>query len=494
MSKMKRGLCKRSVGAWLLAAFTLALVTALPCAASDTNPKARPPAVAGLFYPHGSEELRETVLTFLRKARGVDMPSKIRGLVSPHAGYVYSGIVAAAGYRQIHSSIKTVFLLGPSHRYPLRGASVAGVKAYRTPLGKVPVASLALTLKKLPLFESIPEAHEREHCLEVQLPFLQVKLRDFEIIPILMNRTDPEAVATTLAPHIGEDTLVVASSDLSHYYSYETAVTSDRICTSAISGGKFSDMPLCEACGKQAVLILMHIAKIKGWRGILIDYRNSGDTAGGKNRVVGYASIGFVDGKEVSGKMKQTLSAHDRKTLLKLARSAIEAKLVKGAKLEAPESPSAALTQERGCFVTLHKHGQLRGCIGTIEPVSSLVECVERNAQSAAFHDPRFSPLSAEELSAIDIEVSALTVPERLHFKDAEELKSKLEPNVHGVILSRGSNRSTFLPQVWKQLPDHEQFLEHLCLKGRMSPKAWQDPKTTVEVYQAEVFGEEDFN
>jgi AmmeMemoRadiSam system protein A len=102
--------------------------------------------------------------------------------------------------------------------------------------------------------------------------------------------------------------------------------------------------------------------------------------------------------------------------------------------------------------------------------------------------------LSAEELSAIDIEVSALTVPERLHFKDAEELKSKLEPNVHGVILSRGSNRSTFLPQVWKQLPDHEQFLEHLCLKGRMSPKAWQDPKTTVEVYQAEVFGEEDFN
>lgn len=465
---------------------------ASPCAADDPGAKVRAAAVAGMFYPGAPDDLRQMVRTFIKNARGVEMPAKIRALVSPHAGYIYSGIVAAAGYRQIDPSTKTVILLGPSHRAPLRGASIPEVQAYQTPLGNVSVAKLALTLRKLPSFESNPEAHEREHCLEVQLPFLQVMLKDFEIVPILTSGAAPEALAGILAPHIGKDTLVVASSDLSHYYSYETAVTLDRICTSAIAGCKFSDMPLCEACGKQAVLTLMHIARIKDWCGVLIDYKNSGDTAGSKNRVVGYASIGFVDRKEMS-RMKETPTTQDRKALLKLARSVIEAKLVKGARVERPDRPSPALTQEMGCFVTLHKHGQLRGCIGSIEPVSTLVECVERNAQSAAFYDPRFPALSAEELSEIDIEVSVLSVPERLSFKDGEDLKRKLKPNVHGVILSRGYNRSTFLPQVWKQLPDKEQFLEHLCLKGGMSPEAWREPETTVEVYQAEVFGEDDF-
>ena len=483
---------KKVLKVWLIIFLAFAWPAVLPYAAAEATQKVREPAVVGLFYPGRTEELRSTVQAFLSQARGVDTGQKLRGLVSPHAGYVYSGIVAASGYTQIDPDIKTVILLGPSHRYPLKGASIAPAKAYQTPLGKIPVAGLARTLQKLPLFGSIPEAHKQEHCLEVQLPFLQVKLKDFEIVPILTNDADPKALAASLAPHIGEDTLVVASSDLSHYYSYKRAVTLDRICNRAISGMSFSDMTLCEACGKQAVLTLMHIARIKGWGGVLIDYKNSGDTAGGKDRVVGYASIGFVDAKEVPRQMKSTLSAHDRKVLLKLARSAIEAKLVKGTKVEAPESPSPALTQQRGCFVTLHKRGQLRGCIGSIQPVSSLVECVEKNARNAAFHDPRFPSLNEGELSEIDIEVSALTVPEKLHFKDAEDLKSQLEPNVHGVIMSRGSRRSTFLPQVWKQLPDHEEFLEHLCLKGGMSPKAWQDLKTTVEVYMAEVFGEED--
>jgi len=454
--------------------------------------KVRLPAVAGMFYSSEFQELRDTILAFLKDARGVDMPGKIRGLVSPHAGYAYSGIVAAAGYRQIDPSTKTVMLLGPSHRVPLRGASIPDVDAYRTPLGEVRLARLASTLRELPFFDSVPEAHEREHSLEVQLPFLQVVLKDFQIVPILTNRSDPKALATILAPHVDRDTLVVASSDLSHYHSYETAVSLDRICTKAISDAKFSDMPLCEACGKHAVLTLMHIGEIKGWDARLIDYKNSGDTGGDKNRVVGYASIGFAERKEMSRTMKETLSAQDRKALLQLARSAIESKLLKGAKIERPETPPPALTKKGGCFVTLHKHGGLRGCIGTIEPVSSLVECVEGNARNAAFHDPRFPPLGAKELSDIDIEVSILSVPAKLCFEDGEDLKRQLEPLVHGVIISRGMQRSTFLPQVWKQLPDKEQFLEHLCLKGGMSPKSWQNPETKVEVYQAEVFGEED--
>jgi AmmeMemoRadiSam system protein B/AmmeMemoRadiSam system protein A len=485
--KMKR------LGALALSlAFIVGSGSKWSCASDHAGTEVRSPAVAGMFYPAEPEELRRSVLAFLEGARGVDMPGKIRGLVSPHAGYIYSGIVAAAGYRQIDPSIKTVILLGPSHRVPLRGASIPEVEAYRTPLGEVHLARLASTLRALPFFDSMPEAHAREHCLEVQLPFLQVVLKDFQIVPILTNHADPEALAAILAPHVVEDTLVVASSDLSHYHSYDTAVALDRICTKAISDAKFSDMPLCEACGKQAVLTLMHIAEIKGWRARLIDYKNSGDTGGDKNRVVGYASIGFVERKEMSRTMKETLSTQERKALLKLARSAIASKLLEDAKIERPETPSPALTKKGGCFVTLHKQGRLRGCIGTIEPVSSLVECVEENAQNAAFHDPRFPSLSVEELSEIDIEVSILSVPEKLGFEDGEDLKRQLEPLVHGVILSRGMHRSTFLPQVWKQLPDKEQFLEHLCVKGGMSATAWQDPETKVEVYQAEVFGEED--
>ncbi len=462
-------------------------------ASEHTGATLRPMAVAGQFYPKGPDELRQTVRSLLKSASGLKVGGKIRGLVSPHAGYIYSGIVAAAGYRQIDPSINTVILIGPSHHVLLRGASIPDVKAYQTPLGNVSLAKLASTIRKLPLFVPMPEAHEKEHCLEVQLPFLQVMLKDFQIVPILTNSADPKAVAAALADHIGEDTLVVASSDLSHYHSYESARSLDRICTDAITKSEFSSMPLCEACGKQAILTLMHIAKIKDWCPTLIDYRNSGDTAGEKGRVVGYASIAFVDRKEVSGKMNKAMSTEDRKALLTLARSAIEAKLVKGAKVKRPESLSPVLTSEKGCFVTLEKLGQLRGCIGTIEPVSSLVECVEENAQNAAFRDPRFPALTEEELQEIDIEVSVLSVPQRVSFKDGEDLKRKLEPMVHGVILSRGMHRSTFLPQVWKQLPDKEQFLEHLCLKGGMSPKAWQDPDTEVKVYQAEVFGEEDF-
>ena len=465
----------------------------VPLSVADDSPQGvRPTAVAGMFYPGKSDELRQMVDSLLNDAPGVKVPGKIRGLVSPHAGYIYSGIVAAAGYRQIDPSTRTVILLGPSHRVRLSDASIPEVQAYRTPLGDVRLAGLASTLRRLPGFQSVPEAHLKEHALEVQLPFLQVLLKDFEIVPILINSSDPKALATTLARHIDEDTLVVASSDLSHFYSYSTAMALDRICTTAISNGKIRDMTLCEACGKQAALTLMHIAQIKGWKGMLIDYRNSGDTAGNKNRVVGYASIGFVDGKEMTRNMNETLSTQDRGSLLRLARTAIEARLLEGAEIERPSKTASILNEMRGCFVTLHKRGQLRGCIGTIEPTCPLMECVEKNAKNAAFGDPRFPPLSVDELKEIDIEISVLSVPETLGFSDGEDLKRKLEPNVHGVILSRGMNRSTFLPQVWKQLPDKEKFLEHLCLKGGMSGKAWQEPATKVEVYRAQVFGELD--
>ena len=184
------------------------------------------------------------------------------------------------------------------------------------------------------------------------------------------------------------------------------------------------------------------------------------------------------------------LTDKDRYALLRLARSAIDSELIKGHAIQRPEDLSAALTEKRGCFVTLHKEGALRGCIGTIEPEASLVNGVEENALNAAFRDPRFPPLSKEELPEIEIEVSVLTPPRVIEFSDEKDLKAKLKPDIHGVILSHGWQRSTFLPQVWKQLPDTEDFLGNLCQKAGLERTCWKDQGTTVKVYEAEYFSE----
>jgi AmmeMemoRadiSam system protein A len=185
-----------------------------------------------------------------------------------------------------------------------------------------------------------------------------------------------------------------------------------------------------------------------------------------------------------------TLTDEDRKSLLILARSVIESQLIAGTRIKRPEFNSPPLKEKRGCFVTLHKNEILRGCIGTIEPVRSLVHNVEENALQAAFKDPRFPPLERDELFAVDIEISVLTVPKLLDFEDGEDLKKKLLPGVHGVILSRKWRGATYLPQVWEQLRDKESFLEHLCQKAGMEETCWKDTETQVKIYQAEYFSE----
>lgn len=186
------------------------------------------------------------------------------------------------------------------------------------------------------------------------------------------------------------------------------------------------------------------------------------------------------------------LSDGDRKTLLKLARSTIKAALVKDGKVEKLETLTAPLKEKRGCFVTLHKRGALRGCIGTIEPSKSLYAGVEENAINSAFKDPRFPAMGEEELSDVDIEVSVLTVPEILEFENENELLEKLKPGVHGVILINGWHSATFLPQVWDQLPDKKDFLKHLCIKAGLGGNCWKDKDTVVKVYEAEYFAEKD--
>ncbi len=186
------------------------------------------------------------------------------------------------------------------------------------------------------------------------------------------------------------------------------------------------------------------------------------------------------------------LGGEDKVTLLKLARSVIKSALDKNVKAIRPETVTPELNEKKGCFVTLHKKGALRGCIGTIEPVKSLITAVEDNALNAAFRDPRFPSLTVNELSDVDLEISVLSSPTVLEYQDHEDLKNKLKPGVHGVILSNDWRSATFLPQVWEQLPDIEVFLGHLCQKAGMTDSCWMDKDIVIKIYEVEYFSEKD--
>ncbi len=248
----------------------------------------RRPAVSGSFYPAGRRELAELVDNFLGSAREFSFQGTLRALVCPHAGFVYSGSVAAVAYKQLfsrRSEFLKVLLFGPSHFVAFEGAVVSGYVEWETPFGKVKTLEVG--------FPEFYPAHLDEHSLEVQLPFLQRVLKDFTINPVVVGDMKPKDLADSIAPLIDDKTLVVASSDLSHYHSYKKAVALDSVANKAIPSLDFDAVDEIEACGKTTIIALMHLAKRFGWKGHFLDYKNSGDTAGDKLRVVGYGAYAF---------------------------------------------------------------------------------------------------------------------------------------------------------------------------------------------------------
>lgn len=446
----------------------------------------RKPAVSGQFYPSNRGKLKAMIEEYIENAKEKRIVGKIRGLVSPHAGYIFSGKVAAYGYKElIGRDYKTVFILGPSHYVRFKGASIANVTHYETPLGEVKLSEKVKEMRKEPLIVSNKFAHLREHSVEVEIPFLQKVLKNFTIVPIVLGDVNPREFSEILSKYIDDKSLIVASSDLSHYYSYEKALELDKHCITSIPELNFSEMiDKCEACGKIPILTLMYLAKEKGWKGQLLNYNNSGDTYGSKERVVGYSSIVFYE------KMEGEIEKKDKEFLLKLARETLKGYLKNGSKPGVEEDKlSSELKERKGCFVTLEKNHQLRGCIGHILPQEPLYKCVMDNAINAALHDPRFTPVKYDELKDVEIEISVLSIPKKLNYSSPEDLLSKLTPEKDGVILKSGWREATYLPQVWEQIPEKEIFLSSLCRKGGMSSDCW---KKGIEVYtyHARVFRE----
>jgi AmmeMemoRadiSam system protein B/AmmeMemoRadiSam system protein A len=458
------------------------------------------PVVAGSFYPEDPTELATAVKGFLAAAVVPTIPEEVFGIVAPHAGYVYSGPVAGYSYKAVQGrKYDVVVVIGPAHYASNAAIAVLDVDRVRTPLGTMNVdraATVALLAAGKGRVAYDPGVFAREHSIEVQLPFIQTALGDVPVVLLAVADAGPascRALAGWLdATFRGRRALFVASSDLSHYHPDDVARTMD---------GKFLDLVAkrdpaalfpeaaartVEACGLGPIATLLELFRLRGGGDArVLKYLNSGDTAGGKDRVVGYGAVVFTTpgggGKAMGG---DVLSDADKKALIAIARKTVEAVVRTGKKPDV-DAASAALKEDGAAFVTLRKKGDLRGCIGHVIAREPLYLSVRDMAVAAATEDPRFDPVRAEELADIDIEVSVLTPPRPV--KDVSEIRVGRD----GLILRNGFRQGLLLPQVADEYGwDVPTFLDQTCRKAGLPAGAWKDPATEILSFQAIVFHE----
>ncbi len=486
----------------------------------------RQPAVAGQFYPGNAAELSAAVDGYLEAAEpgGSDDVRVPKAIIAPHAGYVYSGPVAATAYKRLapaRDTITRVILLGPCHRVAVRGLALSSADAFATPLGDIALdKDAAAAIEGMKQVEVFDETHKMEHSLEVHLPFLQTVLGEFTLLPLVVGETTPASVAEVLdALWGGDETLIVISSDLSHYLDYDSARALDGATSKAIEEMAPGKIERNGACGRFPVGGLLALAKQRGMSVETVDLRNSGDTAGPKDRVVGYGSWLFFDpheiasdeqpetkassvvwGKTVTRKSETTEPAppsptsdtpavegeHDfgagtralldehGLTLILLAAASIDHGLEHSAALPVDISEHPPALQENGaCFVTLKRNGQLRGCIGSPQAHRALVLDVADNAFKAAFKDPRFPALTPSEREGLDLSIAVLSPQTPMSFSDEADFMSQLRAGRDGLIIADGPRRALFLPAVWDQLPDPHLFVQHLKQKAGMAADHW---------------------
>ena len=468
------------------------------------TPVVRPATQANRFYTSNPEELSQEVDSFLALHSSRTTYQNVAALIVPHAGYYFSGNVAASAYMTLNpkKSYKRIFLLGPSHHEWLNGASVnSKVDYYATPLGNVKVdrETAQQLIDADSVFSYKAAAHAQEHCLEVQLPFLQRRLDEVPpIVPIIISTNDYsklKRMAEMLRPYFTDDNLFIISSDFSHYPSYEDAYEVDTKTGKAIETGDVEQLIATiennadsgkrnlatSACGEFPIITLMlmlnHNYEIKH-----LMYQNSGDIDNhDHSRVVGYHAFAFLR-KQIS-ETEFTLTDADKKQLKEIALQSIKDSLdSKPIARPTLHSQLSILNSKCGAFVSLHKYGRLRGCIGHFGEDYPLHEIVAEMARAAAFEDPRFTPVTREELDDIDIEISVLTPMRRIHSIDEFELHR------HGIYIRKGFRSGTFLPQVADEVNwTKEEFIGHCSQdKAGLGWDGWRDAE--LYVYEAIVF------
>jgi hypothetical protein len=469
-------------------------------------PKVRPPAVAGSFYPADPKILGDMLDGLLAHAAPAPVQDLV-AVVAPHAGYMFSGPVAAYSYALLKGrKVDRVVVIAPSHYEAFGFSSVYDGDAYATPLGTLAVdhqfaAKLAAMDPSIKLSGKghIPSEDRPEHALEVQLPFLQRTLGNVRIVPIVMGSQSYEncrALGLALAKLIpGTHTLIVASSDLSHFHTYEQAVETDHKTLTAIgewdylSMSRNFEMRVWEACGGGPIMAAMMAAERLGaTEARVLNYANSGDATGDKSRVVGYGAVALLKGapEGAPGEQAFSLSQSEKDELMRIARKSVETAVRDRKVYDAAPPASEALAHERGAFVTLHLHGGLRGCIGYVAPVKPLYLTVRDVAREAALHDPRFRPVTAGELAGIEYEISVLS-PMR-HVLDVKQVLVGRD----GLLIRKDGVEGLLLPQVpVEEHWDRNTFLQQVCNKAGLPLGAWKDPAADLFRFTALVFGEQ---
>ena len=468
----------------------------------------RIPAVAGQFYPDNPDELREMLRGMFSKAVQSKGLKNVVAIIAPHAGYVYSGVVAASAYNQIDLSkeYENIFILGPSHHVGFEGAAVYNRGDFITPLGTVHVnTKLANELiKQYDFFSGRTDAHQLEHSIEVQIPFLQHKLKKIaNIVPIVFGANPPDVckkIADALRPYFNRKNLFIISTDFSHYPPSADAKGVDRASVDAILSNSSKhliqtskdnaakDIPalVTSMCGESCVLTLLYMTEnIPDIQFTHIQYMNSGDVSiGTKDRVVGYNAIA-VTVKEKSRGVNFELDKQDRHTLIEIARITIE-EYVRHHKIPTIDDGklSAAVKVDCGAFVTLKKGGALRGCIGRFDATEPLYKVVQEMAIAASTQDYRFHPVAPEELGKIEIEISVLTPLRQI--KSIDEIVM----GKHGIYIRKGSSSGTFLPQVATETGwSKEEFLGHCAQdKAGIGWDGWRNAE--LFVYESLIFDE----
>ncbi|HEX4172254.1 MAG TPA: AmmeMemoRadiSam system protein B [Acetobacteraceae bacterium] len=456
----------------------------------------RYPAVAGTFYPAERDVLeRQLGLLMSEAANDAPVTALPKAIIGPHAGYIYSGPVAARAYARLtgaRGKISRVVLIGPSHYLAFRGLAIDTADAWAMPSGMVPLDKDAIArVRGLPMVGELDAAFQREHALEVHVPFLQQLLGEFRLVPIVAGDAPPDAVAAVFdALWGGPETLIVISTDLSHYLDYAACRRVDQATAEAIERFDLDAVGPSQACGAIPTRGLLLEARRRRMTIERLDLRNSGDTAGPKDRVVGYGAWALYE--DTYEDTQRARIEEVGSELIGLARRSVLTGLATG---EPPPvtidgAVSPLLAAPGAAFVTLRRHdGALRGCIGSAVATRPLMVDVAQHAFNAAFRDPRFPALEWLELPGLSLSVSVLTPPEPMRFADEADLLQQLRPGSDGLIIEDLGQRALFLPSVWEEVPEPRQFLSLLKLKAGLGDQQFSATFRALRFRSIEVKG-----
>ncbi len=436
--------------------------------------KVKEPAVKGMFYPNDSEGLKNQLKSFECK-KVYDYNTRL--VIVPHAGLIYSGQLAYQGISQLDRNIKNIFIFAPAHRASFEGLALSGYDEWKTPVGNISLnQQINKELEDDFKAKILDSAHENEHSIEIQIPIIQTLFQEIKIIPVLVGMENPNKITDIIKKYYNnKDFGFIISSDLSHFLTDERAKILDNKTAQMIETGNIQGFNYEQACGAVGICGAVLFANKNKYSLIRVNLINSSHVSNDKSRVVGYGSWILYEGEK-----NKFLKKHYSSYMLNLVKNVIKSRF---SKEKIITNHTAVFDESGACFVTLKKHGNLRGCIGSIIAHRPLIDDLINHANNSAFKDPRFNPVEQNELDELKIDISLLSDPKPIEFSDEKDLLEKIVPYKDGIIIKDGNYQAVYLPSVWEEIPDKELFLKSLKMKAGMQPDHFSDTFEALRFY-----------